>query len=106
MRKFLLLGIVASSLAGTLPAAAQAIDPFIGETFTFAGNFCPTGWAPMDGRLMAISDNDVLFNLIGTTYGGDGATTFGLPTVKPIVTATGATFTQCISLFGIFPSQN
>ena len=48
----------------------------------FAGSFAPAGWAFCDGQLMAISENDTLFNLIGTTYGGDGQSTFGLPDLR------------------------
>ena len=80
--------------------------PYIGEIRMFAGNFAPVGWMFCLGQLIPISENDMLFNLIGTTYGGDGQTTFALPAAKPAVSATGATLTQCISLFGIFPSQN
>jgi microcystin-dependent protein len=54
-------------------------SPYIGEIRMFAGNFAPQGWATCDGQLMAISENDTLFNLIGTTYGGDGQETFALP---------------------------
>jgi len=54
-------------------------SPFIGEIRIFAGNFAPVGWAFCDGSLLAISQNDALFNLIGTTYGGDGQTNFALP---------------------------
>lgn len=54
-------------------------QPFIGEIRIFAGNFAPAGWAFCDGSLQAISENDALFNLIGTTYGGDGQVTFALP---------------------------
>ena len=53
--------------------------PYVGEIRMFAGNFAPAGWAFCQGQTLAISDNDVLFNLIGTTYGGDGQTTFNLP---------------------------
>lgn len=53
--------------------------PFIGEVRLFGGNFAPLGWALCQGQLMAISQNDALFALIGTTYGGDGQTTFALP---------------------------
>jgi microcystin-dependent protein len=56
--------------------------PYIGEIRIFAGNFNPNGWAFCDGALMAISENDALFNLIGTTYGGDGQSTFGLPDLR------------------------
>jgi len=57
-------------------------QPFVGEIRMFAGNFAPLGWAFCDGRLLAIADNDTLFNLIGTTYGGDGVQTFGLPDLR------------------------
>lgn len=54
-------------------------DPYIGEIRMFAGNFAPVGWLFCQGQTLAISDYDALFNLIGTTYGGDGQTTFALP---------------------------
>ncbi len=57
-------------------------DPFVGEIRMFAGNFPPLDWAFCDGQLLAIDQNDVLFNLIGTTYGGDGQTTFALPDLR------------------------
>jgi len=56
--------------------------PFIGEIRMFGGNFAPQGWAFCKGDLLPISDNDVLFYLIGTTYGGDGQSTFGLPNLQ------------------------
>ena len=54
-------------------------QPYVGEIRLFAGNFAPVGWAFCDGATLAIATNDVLFNLIGTTYGGDGQQTFNLP---------------------------
>ncbi len=57
-------------------------NPFIGEIRMFGGNFAPAGWAFCNGALMAIDQNDALFNLIGTTYGGDGQTTFALPDLQ------------------------
>src|SRR5205823_6412626 len=57
-------------------------SPFIGEIRMFAGNFAPVGWAFCNGALMPIDQNDALFNLIGTTYGGDGQTTFALPNLQ------------------------
>jgi microcystin-dependent protein len=56
--------------------------PYIGEIRLFGGNFAPQGWAFCDGRLIAISQNDALFALIGTTYGGDGQSTFALPDLR------------------------
>jgi microcystin-dependent protein len=57
-------------------------NPYIGEIRMFAGTFAPAGWAMCQGQLMPISQNDTLFNLIGTTYGGDGQTTFGIPNLQ------------------------
>jgi len=54
-------------------------EPYVGEIRMVGFNFAPAGWAFCDGSLVPISENETLFNLIGTTYGGDGQTTFGLP---------------------------
>src|SRR6266478_4037970 len=62
-------------------------SPFIGEIRMFGGNFAPVGWAFCNGALIPISENDALFNLIGTTYGGDGQTTFALPNLQSRVPA-------------------
>jgi microcystin-dependent protein len=58
------------------------VDPFIGEIKIFCGNFAPVGWNMCDGSLLPIAGYDALFNLIGTTYGGDGQTTFGVPDLR------------------------
>ena len=57
-------------------------DPYTGEIRLFGGNFAPVGWAFCDGSLLAIDQFDVLFQLIGTTYGGDGQQTFALPDLR------------------------
>jgi microcystin-dependent protein len=57
-------------------------QPYVGEIRMFGGNFAPVGWAMCNGQLMAISENSQLFQLIGTTYGGDGQQTFGLPDLR------------------------
>ena len=57
-------------------------EPFAGEIRMFAGNFAPRGWAYCDGQLLATSQNEALFSLLGTIYGGDGRTTFGLPDMR------------------------
>lgn len=57
-------------------------DQFVGEIRIFAGNFAPTGWALCNGQLLPISQNTALFSLLGTTYGGDGKTTFALPNLQ------------------------
>ena len=75
-------------------------QPYVGEIRIFAGNFAPAGWMFCDGSTLAISENETLFQLIGTTYGGDGETTFNLPDLRGRVpvhqgtdSATGSTFT-------------
>ena len=57
-------------------------SPYIGEIRMFGGNFAPSGWMFCDGAIVAIAENDTLFNLIGTTYGGDGQSTFALPDLR------------------------
>lgn len=57
-------------------------QPYVGEIRMFAGNFAPAGWNFCDGSLLSISENETLFNLIGTTYGGDGQSTFGVPDLR------------------------
>lgn len=57
-------------------------ESFVGEIRMFAGNFAPAGWQFCDGSLLPISENETLFALIGTTYGGDGVTTFAVPDLR------------------------
>lgn len=57
-------------------------EPYVGEIRQFGGNFAPVGWQFCNGQIVPISQYDVLFNLIGTTYGGDGQSTFGLPDLR------------------------
>lgn len=58
------------------------MEPLLGTIIMFAGNFAPRGWALCQGQLLAISSNTALFSILGTTYGGDGRTTFGLPDLR------------------------
>jgi microcystin-dependent protein len=57
-------------------------QPYVGEIRMFAGNFAPAGWQLCEGQLLPISENETLFNLIGTTYGGDGQSTFAMPDLR------------------------
>ena len=57
-------------------------QPYVGEIRMFAGNFAPAGWMFCEGQLLPIAENETLFNLIGTTYGGDGESTFALPDLR------------------------
>lgn len=75
--------IAATASAGIVAIAVPAQgEPYIGEIQWVGSNFCPQGWAAADGQLLPISENDALFALIGTTYGGDGSTTFALPDLR------------------------
>jgi microcystin-dependent protein len=72
-------------------------QPYVGEIRMFAGNFAPAGWMFCEGQLLPISQYETLFNLIGTTYGGDGQSTFGLPDLRgrlPIHQGSGFTLSQ------------
>ncbi|WP_411846982.1 tail fiber protein [Roseibacillus persicicus] len=68
------------------------MEPFIAQITMFGGNFAPRGWALCEGQLLAIASNSALFSILGTTYGGDGRTTFGLPDLRgraPVQQGTG-----------------
>jgi microcystin-dependent protein len=72
-------------------------QPYVGEIRMFAGNFAPAGWMFCEGQLLPIADYETLFNLIGTTYGGDGQSTFALPDLRgrvPIHQGSGFTVAQ------------
>lgn len=72
----------AAIIAGAAPAHAQASDQFLGQIALVGFTFCPRGWADANGQLLAISSNTALFSLYGTTYGGNGTTTFALPDLR------------------------
>ena len=75
--------IVAVTLVSVpVKQATAGPDPFVGEIMWVGFIFCPRGWAQADGQLLQISQNSALFSLYGTTYGGDGRTTFGLPDLR------------------------
>lgn len=77
--------VAALLLFGTLvtnQAQACSSDPMLGSMCVFAGNFAPRGWAFANGQLLSVSENSALFSLLGTTYGGDGRTTFALPDTR------------------------
>jgi len=92
-RVFLAIVFCITSMTVFQPKLTMAqSDPFIGEIIMFAGNFAPRGWALCDGQLLQISQYSALFSVLGTTYGGDGRVTFGLPELRgraPIHAGTG-----------------
>jgi microcystin-dependent protein len=84
-------------------------SPFIGEIRIFAGNFAPLGWAFCAGQILSISENDTLFNLIGTNYGGDGQTTFALPDLRgriPVHQGSGSVLSQSGGVETVTLTQN
>ena len=74
--------LVAAPMAMVATEAHAGTDPFIAEITMFGGNFAPRGWALCHGQTLAIASNQALFSLLGTTYGGDGRTTFMLPDLR------------------------
>jgi microcystin-dependent protein len=84
MKRASLLSVVAfASFAGLAPqASAQATDPYLGQVMQVAFNFCPKGWIETNGQFLVVAQNAALFSLLGTTYGGNGVTTFALPDLR------------------------
>lgn len=78
MKKIICIPIIILCFLGSIEVKAQD-QPFLGEIRMFAGTFPPRGWAFCEGQLLPINTNQALFSLLGTTYGGDGRTTFALP---------------------------
>lgn len=105
MRKSL-SAVASVCLVLLMASRSYAAEPYVGEVIVSGANFCPNGWLPLNGQLLQISEHETLFQLIGTTYGGNGQDNFALPTAKPVISLTGAALTQCVSLFGLFPSVN
>ncbi len=81
LKKLAAAACAAVLAAAATPAAAQ-VEQYLGAVFQFGQNWCPVGWAPADGRLLSIAQNDALFSLYGTLYGGDGQVTFALPDLR------------------------
>jgi len=92
-----LLLFLAVLLATIVSVPASAQEPFLGEIRFVAFNFAPQGWAQCNGQLLSISQNQALFSLLGTTFGGDGLTTFALPDMRgrvPVATGQGTGLTN------------
>lgn len=81
------------------------MEPFLGQVCFFAFMFTPRGWHECDGAVMSIAQNNALFALLGTQFGGDGRSTFALPKIAPIQSEHGAPVKAYIALEGIFPSR-
>jgi len=75
-------GLFSVLIITSAPIVEAQSEPFIGQIQYVGFNFAPRGWAFCDGQILAISENSALFSLLGTTYGGDGRTSFGLPDMR------------------------
>jgi len=82
MRRFLLMLGVAAFFLSPPAARAQSDEPYLGQILLVSFNFAPRGWVMCNGQIMSISQNQALFALLGTTFGGDGETTFALPDLR------------------------
>ena len=107
MKNILLAAFMTTALLlAPMKQALAGGEPFIAEIIIFAGTFAPRGFKFCEGQLLTVgkAENDALFSLIGTTYGGDGATTFALPNLKEAEKALGGA-RYIIALDGIYPSR-
>jgi len=82
LKNLLLAGALIAGLASTTPTADAGDNPYLGEGFIMPYSFCPRGTVSAEGQLLAISQNQALYSLYGTTYGGDGRTTFAMPDMR------------------------
>jgi microcystin-dependent protein len=78
------------------------VQPFVGQIQAFPFSFAPQGWQPCNGQLLPIQQNTALYQLLGTTYGGDGQNTFALPKLAPIAPQGPSYF---IAIEGVFPQR-
>lgn len=102
-KKFFIMLIVIATVLGTSVTGVSAAQPYIGEIMLVGFNFTPVDWLPCEGQSLQTSGYEALFNLIGTTYGGDGQEFFMLPDLRGLEPYPGTHY--CISPFGVYPSQ-
>jgi microcystin-dependent protein len=95
---------VAASLGAASPAAAVDPTHYVGEVIRIASNTCPADAVEAKGQLVPLTSNIALFSLVGTRFGGDGSTTFGLPLLKPVFANDGVRVIQCIVTMGNYPT--
>jgi microcystin-dependent protein len=103
MRRLLATALFVCALNFVCAGLASAQEPILGEVRLFGFNFCPRGWAPANGQLLAVSSNAALFSLYGTIYGGNGTSTFGLPNLigrAPVNAGTGPLGQPLGALYG------
>jgi microcystin-dependent protein len=81
-------------------------EPFLGEVRAFPFGFAPQGWAPCQGQLLPINQNQALYSLLGNSYGGDPSRNFALPRIAPVQSPGGATLNYCMSMRGQYPMRS
>lgn len=103
-----LLATLTMTLLAAMPGNAHA-DAFVGDFGVFAFDYCPYGWTPANGAVLSIQQNQALYSLLGTRYGGNGTTIFALPKMSAVTAAHGSVparqLTVCIALSGVFPPR-
>ena len=82
------------------------MEAYLGEISLFPYNFAPRGWAACNGAILPISQNQALFSLLGTTFGGDGRTNFALPDLRSKSPFPAGVIGYCIAVQGVFPSRD
>ena len=82
------------------------MDPFMGEIRLFAGNYAPVNWALCQGQILQINIDQALYSILGTTYGGDGITTYALPDLRSSLQSFPAGITPIICINGVYPTRN
>lgn len=80
-------------------------NTYLGDVRAMSFTFAPQGWAPCQGQLLPIMQNQALYSLLGTKYGGDGRVNFALPALPPVQAQNGGALTYCINLKGQYPPQ-
>ena len=109
MKKILKSMVLALLVSFTLtPAAHAGSEPYLGDVIRFAGNYAPRGWEFCHGQILPITDNQALFSILGTTYGGDGRTNFALPNLKDEgkLPNSNAVVQYIIATQGTYPSRS
>lgn len=106
IRHLVTIGAMAGALSLASTAQSQDFNQYLGGIWLFGGTFCPRGSVEAEGQLMQISQNQALFSLLGTSYGGDGRTTFALPDLRLADDPKFGALRYCVNLEGIFPSRS
>lgn len=103
IRSVAIAAVLAATLATPTVHAQTETTPLLGTTLLFGMQFCPRGWKEANGQLLQISQNEALFSLFGTMYGGNGTDTFGLPDLTAEVPQKGMRY--CVATSGLYPER-